>query len=44
MPGADLAGDPEEWRAMLETNILALLVGCRAAVLAMRRAAAPATW
>jgi NADP-dependent 3-hydroxy acid dehydrogenase YdfG len=29
-------GDPEHWRAMLETNILALLVGCQAAVLAMR--------
>lgn len=29
-------GDPEEWRVMLETNILALLVGCQAAVRAMR--------
>ena len=29
-------GDPEEWRAMLETNVLALLVGCQAAVRAMR--------
>lgn len=29
-------GDPEEWRTMLETNVLALLVGCRAAVAAMR--------
>jgi NADP-dependent 3-hydroxy acid dehydrogenase YdfG len=29
-------GDPEEWRTMLETNILALLVGCQAAVRAMR--------
>jgi NADP-dependent 3-hydroxy acid dehydrogenase YdfG len=28
-------GDPEEWRAMLETNVLALLVGCQAAVRAM---------
>ncbi len=28
--------DPEEWRAMLETNVLALLVGCQAAVRAMR--------
>jgi NADP-dependent 3-hydroxy acid dehydrogenase YdfG len=36
-PAPILAGDPEEWRAMLETNILALLVGCRAAVLAMRK-------
>jgi len=30
--------DPEEWRAMLETNILALLAGCQAAVRAMRTA------
>ena len=29
-------GDPENWRAMLETNVLALLVGCQAAVKAMR--------
>jgi NADP-dependent 3-hydroxy acid dehydrogenase YdfG len=29
-------GDPEQWRAMLETNVLALLVGCQAAVRAMR--------
>ncbi len=29
-------GDAEEWRAMLETNVLALLVGCQAAVRAMR--------
>src|SRR5690606_3386000 len=29
-------GDPEEWRAMLETNVLALLVGRQAAVRAMR--------
>ncbi len=29
-------GDPEEWRSMLETNVLGLLVGCRAAVRAMR--------
>lgn len=28
--------DPENWREMLETNILALLVGCQAAVKAMR--------
>jgi NADP-dependent 3-hydroxy acid dehydrogenase YdfG len=33
-------GDPEEWRAMLETNILALLVGCQAAVRAMRQCGA----
>jgi NADP-dependent 3-hydroxy acid dehydrogenase YdfG len=35
-PAAILEGDPEEWRAMLETNVLALLVGCQAAVHAMR--------
>jgi NADP-dependent 3-hydroxy acid dehydrogenase YdfG len=29
-------GDPGEWRDMLETNVLALLVGCQAAVRAMR--------
>ncbi len=29
-------GDPEEWRSMLETNILALLVGCQEAVRVMR--------
>jgi NADP-dependent 3-hydroxy acid dehydrogenase YdfG len=28
--------DPEHWRIMLETNVLALLVGSQAAVLAMR--------
>ncbi len=33
-------GDPEEWRAMLETNVLALLVGCQAAVRAMRQCGA----
>ena len=35
-PASIRDGDPEEWRAMLETNVLALLVGCRAAVRAMR--------
>jgi len=35
-PAPILDGDPEEWRSMLETNILALLVGCQAAVKAMR--------
>ncbi len=35
-PAPILEGDPEEWRSMLETNILALLVGCQAAVKAMR--------
>ena len=33
-------GDPEEWRTMLETNVLALLVGCQAAVRAMRKCGA----
>jgi NADP-dependent 3-hydroxy acid dehydrogenase YdfG len=33
-------GDPESWRAMLETNVLALLVGCQAAVRAMRECGA----
>src|SRR5215813_7169275 len=36
-PTPIIDGDPEEWRAMLETNVLALLVGCQAAVHAMRR-------
>jgi len=35
-PAPILEGDPEEWRTMLETNILALLVGSQAAVKAMR--------
>jgi NADP-dependent 3-hydroxy acid dehydrogenase YdfG len=35
-PAPILAGDPEEWRSMLETNVLALLVGSQAAVKAMR--------
>lgn len=34
--GSVLDGDPEGWRAMLDTNVLALLVGCQAAVTAMR--------
>lgn len=32
--------DPEEWRIMLETNVLALLAGCQAAVRAMRHCGA----
>lgn len=28
--------DPEEWKAMFETNVVALLAGCQAAVKAMR--------
>ena len=35
-PNPIAEGDAEEWRAMLETNVLALLVGCQAAVRAMR--------
>lgn len=35
-PASILEGDPEEWREMFETNVLALLVGCQAAVKAMR--------
>jgi NADP-dependent 3-hydroxy acid dehydrogenase YdfG len=35
-PEPIVEGDPEGWRAMLETNVLALLVGCQAAVRAMR--------
>ena len=39
-PAPILSGDTEEWRAMLETNVLALLVGCKAAVRAMRQCGA----
>lgn len=35
-PAAILDGEPEQWRAMLETNVLALLAGCQAGVRAMR--------
>lgn len=35
-PQAIVEGDPEQWRTMLETNVLGLLVGCQAAVRAMR--------
>ncbi len=35
-PAPILEGDPEQWRTMLETNLLGLLVGCQAGVLAMR--------
>ena len=34
--GSILEGDPEHWRTMLDTNVLALLVGCQAAVWGMR--------
>jgi NADP-dependent 3-hydroxy acid dehydrogenase YdfG len=39
-PAPILEGDPKEWRTMLETNVLALLVGCQAAVRAMRQCGA----
>src|SRR5918997_2223246 len=35
-PEPVVEADPEGWRAMLETNVLALLMGCQAAVRAMR--------
>ncbi len=35
-PASIMDGDAENWRTMLETNILALLVGCQSAVKAMR--------
>jgi len=35
-PAPIVEGDPENWRTMLETNVLALLVGSQAAVRAMR--------
>jgi len=35
-PAKITEGEPEQWRDMLETNVLALLVGCKAAVKAMR--------
>jgi NADP-dependent 3-hydroxy acid dehydrogenase YdfG len=39
--GTVLDGDVEAWRAMLETNVLALLVGCQSAVRAMRATNTP---
>jgi NADP-dependent 3-hydroxy acid dehydrogenase YdfG len=35
-PGAIADQDPDEWREMFETNVIALLVGCQAAICAMR--------
>jgi len=35
-PGTLLEGDPEQWREVFETNVLAVAVGCQAAVKAMR--------
>jgi NADP-dependent 3-hydroxy acid dehydrogenase YdfG len=37
-PSSIVDADPEEWREMLEVNVLSLLVGCQAAVRAMRQA------
>src|ERR1700691_66417 len=39
--GPVLDGEVDAWRAMLETNVLALLVGCQAAVKAMRTTGNP---
>lgn len=39
--GSVIDGDVDAWRAMLETNVLALLVGCQAAVKAMRTTGNP---
>jgi NADP-dependent 3-hydroxy acid dehydrogenase YdfG len=39
-PSPIVEADPEEWRAMFETNVLALLAGCQAAVRAMRKSGA----
>ncbi|MBW2421850.1 MAG: SDR family oxidoreductase [Deltaproteobacteria bacterium] len=35
-PSSIADGEPDDWREMLETNVLALLVGCQAAIRAMR--------
>ena len=35
-PSSIIEGNPDRWREMLETNILALLVGSQAAIRAMR--------
>jgi NADP-dependent 3-hydroxy acid dehydrogenase YdfG len=35
-PAPIAEGDPEQWREMLEVNVLALAVGCQAAIRAMR--------
>lgn len=36
-PAKIMDADPENWRTMLETNVLGLLVGCQSAVTAMRK-------
>jgi len=35
-PAGIVEGDPDQWREMLELNVLSLLVGCQAAVRAMK--------
>lgn len=35
-PASIVDGDPEQWREMLEVNVLSLAVGCQAAIQAMR--------
>lgn len=39
-PTPIIQSDPEHWRVMFETNVLALLAGCQAAVRAMRQCGA----
>ncbi len=39
--GTILGADAEQWRTMLDTNVFALLVGCQAAVEAMRKGGHP---
>jgi len=39
-PSTIIDADPSEWREMFETNVLALLAGCQAAVRAMRKTGA----
>jgi NADP-dependent 3-hydroxy acid dehydrogenase YdfG len=39
-PSTIIDADPIEWREMFETNVLALLAGCQAAVRAMRKTGA----
>jgi NADP-dependent 3-hydroxy acid dehydrogenase YdfG len=40
-PDPILDANPENWRAMLETNVLALLVGSQAAIRVMRKSGTP---
>jgi NADP-dependent 3-hydroxy acid dehydrogenase YdfG len=39
-PSTIIDADPTEWREMFETNVIALLAGCQAAVRAMRKSGA----